>query len=211
MGKKTLWDRIKTTIYGGIIFLIPFTVILIVLDKIIGKINASISPLVEKAGVEGFWGAFTVTIFSILIILIICFIAGLIIKLNFTQKFHNKLDNLAIQFIPGYDKLKSEALKKVDTKFGKSEGNIYDSWKAVLLKEENKWSIAFVIDEDKNGFVTLFFPDSPNPMTGKVKIIPMVLKDAVEKNEIIQIDTSKAFSVMKNYGKDAAEYLYKSN
>ena len=198
---KSLLDFTKTTIYGGVLFLIPLTIIIYIVKDIYNNIYKIVAPIAVSIGVETLLGKLAVIIAVVIIILIICFIAGLIIKFGFAKKFHDKLDNIAITFIPGYKQMKSETIKKVDKKLLDKTVNVYDDWQSVMMKINLEWKIVFIVDENEKGLLTVFEPGSPEFLKGGTKII--------SKTDItfFPIDKDKAISYLKKYGSGSTELL----
>ncbi|MCB0726998.1 MAG: hypothetical protein KDD00_06005, partial [Ignavibacteriae bacterium] len=131
----------------------------------------------------------------------ICFLMGLIVKFGFGKRLHDLLDKFALTFIPGYDKMKAEAIKKVDKNLLDKTVNVYDEWKSVIMKLNLEWKIVFIVEENGNGLITIFEPGSPEFLKGGTKII--------SKSDVIyfHIEKSKAITYLKKYGSGSAELL----
>ncbi|MBS1518858.1 MAG: hypothetical protein JSS91_12280 [Bacteroidetes bacterium] len=198
---KTVFSFIKTTVYGGILFLIPLTIIIVVLDNIYKKIFKIVSPIAVAVGVEKLGGKIAVILIVVFLLILICFIAGLILKLGFGKKLHNKIEDIALKFIPGYEKLKSETIKKVDENITGKVKNVYDDWNAVIMKFNSEWKIVFIVEESEKGLVTVFEPGSPDFLKGSTKI----LSDS--EIEIIPIDKEKAIRYLKKYGSGTSDFI----
>jgi uncharacterized membrane protein len=96
---------IQTTILGGVFFLIPLAFVLMILGSaydIALKVAAPIDALIPLEDVAG------VALANILaVLLLVCFVAGLIAKLEFFSARMNKLDGLLTEIMPGYAIAKS--------------------------------------------------------------------------------------------------------
>ncbi|HMQ67756.1 MAG TPA: hypothetical protein PKA90_02430 [Ignavibacteria bacterium] len=202
---RSFLDYAKTTIYGGVLFLIPLTVIIYIVEDIYTSIYKIVAPVAVSVGVERLLGKLAVIIAVIFILLLICFLAGLIVKFGFAKKFHDKLDNIASTFIPGYKQMKTETIKQVDKKLLDKTVNIYDNWQTVMMKINLEWKIVFIVEENDNGFLTIFEPGAPDFLKGGTKIIS---KSDVS---LIEIDKEKAISYLKKYGSGSTELLTGKN
>lgn len=198
---KSFLNFVKTTIYGGILFVIPFTIIIYIFKDIYNNLYKIVAPIAISAGVESFFGKIAVIISVIIVLLLICFLMGLIVKFGFGKRLHDLLDKFALTFIPGYDKMKAEAIKKVDKNLLDKTVNVYDEWKSVIMKLNLEWKIVFIVEENENGLITIFEPGSPEFLKGGTKII--------SKSDVIffHIEKSKAITYLKKYGSGSAELL----
>lgn len=198
---KSFLNFAKTTVYGGVLFLIPLTIIIYILKDIYTSIYKIVAPIAVSLGVERFFGKLAVIFAVIAVLLLICFIAGLIVRLGFAKRFHDRLDNIAVTFIPGYKQMKTDTIKQVDKKLLDKVVNVYDEWNTVMMKINLEWKIVFIIEENENGFITIFEPGSPDFLKGVTKII--------SKTDIsmFPIDKNKAITYLKKYGTGSTELL----
>lgn len=198
---KSIIPFLKTTIYGGVLFLVPITIIFYILNDFYKSLYKMVSPIVVSIGVEKIGGKIAVIFIVIFLLMLICFLAGLIVKLGVGKRMNEYIDGLALKFIPGYDKLKAETVKTVDKKVIGKVVNIYDDWQAVFMKYNIEWKIAFIIEESDEGLLTIFEPGSPEFLKGTTKLI------AKEDLITIPIETEKAISYLKKYGSVVSELL----
>ncbi len=194
---RSSWKFVRTTVIGGVIFLIPFPIMVYALKEIFGFLFEIVSPAMTALGIQSVVGKIAAILVVAALILIICFIAGLIVKLSFAKKAQTYFDGIALKCIPGYDKLRVDIHKKVNS----DAPNFYDGWKAVFLKYGHEWKIGFIIEETTKGMLTIFEPHTADLLKGELK---MILKQDVS---LVSIENEKAISYLKNYGKGASELL----
>jgi uncharacterized membrane protein len=194
---RSSWNFVRTTVIGGVIFLIPFPIMVYALKEIFGFLYEIVSPVVISLGIQSVIGKIAVVIAVAFIILILCFVAGLIVKLSFAKKAQKYFDGLALKFIPGYDKLRVDIHKKVNS----DVSNFYDGWKAAFVKYDTEWKIGFIIEETSAGILTIFEPHTSDLLKGEIK---MIMKGYVS---LVSIENEKAIGYLKNYGKGASELL----
>lgn len=106
---KSIWFFMKTTIKGGMFFLLPFVFIVMIVEKIISLISSIITPFATKFGIQHFAGKATIGILIALSIFAICFLGGLLMRINIFKKLNKKLDEKLLKLFPAYDELKSKA------------------------------------------------------------------------------------------------------
>lgn len=152
-------------------------------------------PYIQSLGIQTIFGKFTLLIIVLSLNILVFFIIGLIIKLRFANRIQQIVDTIASKYIPGYDKMISDSKKIINEQLNLNN-NPYDSWKCHLIKHELNWKPVFIVN-DKEEFLTLFYPSSPDPMTGHVEFIAKKNFDALER---IPVETEDAISVLKKYG-----------
>lgn len=151
---------IKTTLVGGVLYLVP----IIVLLAIIGKANQVASKLVAPLAAnfpEGFFGFGAVRLLAIAAIVVFCFLAGLFAKSNVAKRFGDWLESTVLSNVPGYTIVKSIGESVV----GAEQSYNYD---AVLARIEDAWQVAFLIERIEGGHVAVFVPGAPNPASGSI-------------------------------------------
>jgi len=77
---KNRLDFIKTTVVGGIVFLIPAVIVVIALGKLFGALKLMANALAPLFGIESLVGGFILDLLAIIVIILLCFAAGLIAK-----------------------------------------------------------------------------------------------------------------------------------
>ncbi len=71
---------IKTTLVGGIIFLIPVTAVVFLMVKIHGFMSRLAAPLAEWIPLDVFGGVALADLIALFAILVVCFLAGLLAR-----------------------------------------------------------------------------------------------------------------------------------
>ncbi|MBL0057829.1 MAG: hypothetical protein IPP35_01595 [Elusimicrobia bacterium] len=98
---------VKTTLKGGLWFLFPFVVLVIVVGKAQDITVKFIGPLADRIPVDTVFGMGLARILAGLILLLFCFIAGLYSKTKSAQNIATWLEIHFLTKLPGYDFLKS--------------------------------------------------------------------------------------------------------
>ena len=193
MGK--LLHYLRLTISGGLLFLLPLVVLIIVISKALNLLYPISRPLAEKLDFEKFSGIGFATILSVLFLLVICFIAGLVMRSRTAQKVKNRVEDSFLVYIPGYSYLKtvsSQLLTKEST----------NSWKPASILVDDNEVICFVIDETEN-YCSLFLPSAPNPSSGSI---------CVREKSIVTflpLTTPETVLMIKQFGKGGASVFEK--
>lgn len=96
---------IKTTIVGGIVFLVPLIVILMVLGKAFGLMRKVSEPLSRFIPVESIAGVAVVDVLAVVVLLVLCFVAGMVAKSPPARRLYGRLDNalMVVRDMPLFD------------------------------------------------------------------------------------------------------------
>jgi uncharacterized membrane protein len=97
-------------------FLLPFVFIVMIVEKIISLLSSIIMPFAKKFGIEHFAGKATIGILIVLSILAICFLGGLLMRINLFKRLNQKLDEKLLKLFPAYDELKSKTTNENKSK-----------------------------------------------------------------------------------------------
>lgn len=192
---KKLGTFIKVTIAGGVVFLIPLGVVIIILSKLFNFLQPLSTALGQKLPITKIAGVGIATLISIIVLFLISFIAGLLIKTKFAQRMIRGLEDHVLIYIPGYS-----ALKALSTNVLNKEGT--NKWKPASVFIDDNELICFVIDESEN-YCTVFMPSAPSPSSGVV--------GAREKSKVkyLPLTVNETFLLIRQYGKGAAKEIEK--
>jgi uncharacterized membrane protein len=193
---KSLLQFIRATLSGGILFLLPVVLVIMMLSKahqMMVKLSGPLANLMPER-ILGLDGS---RILALLLLILICFIAGLFIKSKRVKKQLTKMEDNLLVFIPGYQLLKSIT---ADT-LGESDEK---GLKPVMVKDGDGWKIGFLVEE-KNGLSTVFIADAPSHDAGEVIIFPTELVKS------IPLPSNKVILSLKNYGKGAIDWIDEIN
>lgn len=151
---------IRTTIVGGIFFLLPLTLVVILLAKAFVLLQGLLQPILKPIENLTFIGFGLQRIIAILVLLIICFIAGLVANTKMARRFVTWLEDTILGLVPGYHMLKSmgQAMAGLEQK----------EMEIVLARIDDGWSLSFLIEKVDEDLYTVYVPGAPNPLSGSV-------------------------------------------
>jgi uncharacterized membrane protein len=161
---KNLRRLIRTTLLGGIIFLVPLVFVVVVFGKAIHIMQSVAVPLGEMIPVKDVAGVAIVPILTTAIMFVSCLIAGMLAQSPGGQKIYKKLDDMLLHLIPGYAWVKGIT------------GDIHDEdadevLKPVLVAFDDQSQLAFEVDRDTDGLVAVYIPGAPDPRAGTVSYV----------------------------------------
>ena len=185
---------IRTTILGGIIFLVPLVFVVVVFGKAIHIMQSVAVPLGEMIPVKDVAGVAIVPILTTAIMFVSCLIAGILAQSSGGQKIYKKLDGVLLHLIPGYAWVKGIT------------GDIHDDdaeavLKPVLVALDDQSQLAFEVDRDDDGLVAIYIPGAPDPRAGAISY---VTSDRVQP---IDAGFKAVTKICKNLGRGSTAIL----
>jgi uncharacterized membrane protein len=193
---KSISRFIVNTLTGGILFLIPLVMLIMLFttaNNYILKISAPLARLLP----DRFLGLDGSRLLAITLLILFCFLGGLAIKTKKVTQLISKLENSIFCYVPGYAMIKAIASDAVGAEV--SHKSV-----AVFVADGDNWSLGFLVEEN-GSFATVFFPEAPNHESGEIRIVPI---HAIRK---IDVPIHKIAQSFKNYGKGTLNWLDKAN
>jgi len=189
---KSILSFIRTTITGGILFLLPVILLIMIFTKAL-HILQIVSVPISKELPDIIFGLNGSNLVAIVLLVLICFVSGLLFRTKLVKSWVKKLEDKLLIHIPGYILIKSITA-------GAMGEQSEDDMVPILIREDDSWNMAFLVEKGEK-FSTVFIPDAPRHDAGEVKIIPT---DRIEK---IDVSASKFTQSLKTYGKGAMEWV----
>src|SRR5262245_59764031 len=100
---------VRITIAGGIVFLIPVGVIIFIRAKTIDFLYRLSRPITVRLPFKNVAGVGVNTIMSIILLLLICFLAGVFMKTKLAKKIIQWLEDHVLIFVPGYSYIRARS------------------------------------------------------------------------------------------------------
>ena len=163
--KKDRIEFIKTTVIGGVFFLIPLTLIVVLADKLVSFMRDAADRLAGSLPVETAIGTVLLIVLALLLIVGVCFLGGLIAQGPFFKKIRNSLDAALSAISPSFSFIQA---------FGNNLQNseqYAEGFIPVLVQFDDYSQIAFEIEREPGGKVALYLPGAPSPWSGTVAYV----------------------------------------
>ena len=148
---------ILANITYGLLVIIPVAVIFL----LISRLTTFLEKIAEPLGLNKLIGAALAVAVTIVLILLVSFLIGLIVRAIITFE---KFEGLVLTRIPGY-----EIVSNVVKGFVNKETAYQPA--LVQLYGPGTGVYAFIIEEHDNGLVTVFVPSSPALTVGGIHIV----------------------------------------
>ena len=191
---KGFFQLIKTTIIGGLIFLVPIIIVVAILGKAFELMIKVAKPLSEWIPLDSIGGVALANILAVLAILLCCLIAGIIAKGATAKRVLKSVESKLLVAIPGYTFVKG----MTDSLSGSEEAA--KAFVPVVAKFDDNAQIGFEIERTESGNVVVYLPGSPNPWSGSVVYVN---EDRVERLDMTVPD---AINNIKHLGRGSAAY-----
>ncbi len=162
---------VKTMVIGGLIFLVPFAVVLLVFGKVFSVSKRLAEPLDKMIPIEAVAGIALANILAVVIILLACFLAGIVATSTRGQRLYRRIDEWLLNLIPRYAFVKS----LTESLGGQQESTL----RPVLVRFDDLSQIAFEVDRGPDDLVTVYLPGSPDTWSGSVAQVTADRVDAL--------------------------------
>jgi len=152
---KTIAQFVRTTIVGGLFFLAPIVVLIVILAKAFDFAKKSLSAVFVHIPAASELSAGAATVLSVAIVALVCLLAGLVAHTVIAQRLVNLLESSFLSKIPGYDYLKQEGASAL----GVAE---IAELPVVFVPMEGGWQLGVQTEALSGGLVSIFVPGAPN-------------------------------------------------
>jgi uncharacterized membrane protein len=151
---------LKATLLGGVIFVLPAWLTVLLLLKALGHLEIFVKPISKH--LPGAIGH--PRVIAIVLLVAVCLAVGLLIQTAIGERIKSLVERLVLDKIPGYTTLHSFAARLSDSKESAS-------FQPALVEIEEALVPGFIVEQHSGNRCTVFIPSVPTPMAGAVYII----------------------------------------
>jgi len=180
----------KSIIIGGLFLIIPLLVLIILVKHALELIVPPVRKMVDYFNIHSIFGAATVTILAVLCIILLCFLSGVLLRKGIVNEWGEKMEEQLFFLFPSLQMLKYKMISDED-----ALAVTRKRWRSILLKEDSHFIIAFITNEDENGFLSLYIPDAPKMDAGEIRLIKKT------DCEFKEISMKTAMQAISSFGK----------
>jgi uncharacterized membrane protein len=191
---KRLRQLFRTTLIGGIVFLIPFVFVVVFFGKAFQIMKVVATPVSKLIPYDRLVGFIVVDIITVVIIILFCLLAGALARSSWGRKANRKLDAALLQMIPAYAWVKGMTGELRDE-------DAEDVLKPVLIRFDDQHQLGFEVDRTENGLVAVYLPGSPDPRSGTVSYV------TVDRLQPVDAAVAAVTKVQKNLGRGSTAIL----
>jgi uncharacterized membrane protein len=149
-------------------------------------------PISHALPVQTMVGVRAETVLAVLVLVFFSLVAGLVARTNAGKRIMSWSENSLLGGLPQYQLVKSMA-----------EG-LVESAKSVhpaLVSIEGGWQIGYLLEPLENGWVAVFLPQAPTPMSGNVMYLP------ADRVRPLGMTMVQAMAIVKRMGVGSAKAL----
>ncbi len=149
---------------GGVIFLIPLVVLVVLLGKAIAMVRSvtPISPADLPVGPAV--GSVMIDAAALLVILLACLFAGLLARVEFAKRAVDQLEKKLFDRVPAYSLLRARARSVVSPEEAAS-------LVPVLVRFDDSWQLGFEVDRVDDAWRVVYVPSAPNTLSGSCHVV----------------------------------------
>ena len=162
---NTVAQFVRTTIVGGLLFLAPIVVLIVILAKAFDYAKKGINAVLVYFPAAYELSAGAATALSVVLVALVCFLAGLLARTVPAQHIVNALELSVLSKIPAYEYLKQESASAL----GAAQST---DLPVVFVPMEGGWQLGLQTEPLGDGLVPIFVPGAPNPHSGSVFFFP---------------------------------------
>jgi uncharacterized membrane protein len=189
---------LKSTLVGGVMFLVPVVLIVIVLKHALQLAGQIAQPLAEMLPIRQVGGVAVATIIAVAMLLLVAFLAGLLSRTGPGRRVTHWFEESILGGLPQYRMVKSlaEGFTQIEDGTG---------MQPVLMRGDEGWMLGYQMEELPNGWRVIFLPQSPTPMSGnviyaegsRVKRLDMTMREAMVLVKRLGIGSTAALNGVK--------------
>ncbi len=192
---------VKTTLLGGVLVLLPVYIMVVVLITVVGEVSAALTPVVAILPLEHAFGPAEAMVLAILVIVIVCFLVGLVVQTSLGQALGGWFRRVLLDRVPGYG--------MVRTLVGRMAGAEADAetmfmTPALIRLHEGVAVAGFVMERLEDGTHAVFVPIAPTATVGHVYYLP------AERVEVLEAKGRDVVGVLSHWGVGSGELLAKT-
>jgi uncharacterized membrane protein len=163
---------VKITLVGGVVFLAPVLILIVLLGKATGWLRRLAKPLGALFPLDAVWGVLAADGVVVILLVLACFGAGLLARVSFANTFIKKAETGVLWRIPGYG-----FIKGLTATLDKSAAA--SAMHPVLVHFDDYAQLAFEVDRLADGRRVIYVPSAPDPRAGSVMIFDEARVEAV--------------------------------
>ncbi len=152
-------QRLRITFTAGLLLLLPLAVFLIIALKVLAITNPLMEKLAHALGIEH-----GVRTLAVLVLVLICLLAGLLIRSTRVSSFRDRLERNVLNMIPGYEYIRQRMAESLGQDAEAAQ-------RAILVRFDDGLSPGRLVEEGADGRCVVFVPDVPQGNSGALFIM----------------------------------------
>lgn len=185
---------VKATLVGGLMFLVPVVLVLVVLRHAMTLAAKAAAPLAAALPATHAFGIQMVTLVAVGLLLAIAFLAGLLARTPAGKRVTAWFEESLLGSMPQYRMVKSVAEGLTHIESG-------EGMKPVLMRTDECWQLGYELEQLPDNWSAVFIPSAPTPMSGNVVYV------SAERLRRLDLPMAEAMKLVKRLGIGSAQSL----
>lgn len=185
---------LKTTLIGGLVFLLPLIVVLTVVGKGVALVAGFANALASRFPRSEIGGVAVASLLALALVLLLCYGAGLLARAAVGRALSENFENRLHALYPRYTVVKAMAQ-------GLGADAAGDGLRAVLATFDDHQQLAIEVERLADGRVVVFLPGAPDSWSGSVVLV------APERIAAVPFNVSALSRNLKGLGRGSAALL----
>ena len=194
-GAGTVLARmLGSMVVGGLLFLLPLVLVALLLGHAIRLAGKVAKPITDTLQVDAVIGSGGEEALAIVMLVAVSILAGVFARTKAGRTMMRWAESSFLGGLPQYQMVKTmaEGLAQV-------EGA--DGARPALINIEEAWQLGYVLEPLGNGWVAVFLPQAPTPLSGNAMYMPE------ERVRPLTITMVQAMAIVKRMGLGSAGTL----
>ena len=187
---RETWVRLRQHMITGFLFIMPVLITLAVLGRFWKDMLRFGGVCSRLLRVDTILGPSGNAVLAIVFFLILCIIAGYLVRVSFLKRISERIDRQLNEMIPGYSQVRSQTTKKIGVE--KDQEPLFE---ACLVRVQDLWQPGYIIEQNPGGTQTVFVPQAPVFTAGQVYVVD---SDRIKK---LDMDSAALNARLKQLGK----------
>ena len=161
---KRLRSFLKTSLLGGLVVILPATILVSVSLWLFGLITSWTKPLSDALRSYSEYSELISDFIAISLIIFACFFVGVLVRTRLGGFLFRTIENRILKLMPGYSMIKETVLQV----FGNRDESPFSSVALAQVYGNDTLATVFITDKHADGSFTVFMPTGPNPTSGLI-------------------------------------------
>lgn len=161
-----MFKFIKTTVIGGLLFILPLILIIVLIEKAIHLLQGPVQKLLPMFAGFDVAGVTLISLATLLGLILLCFLAGLVARTAIATRALASMEDKVLGNLPGY-----QLFKDISTRVAgmDNDGNT----QVGMIAEGDGWRLCLILDATGD-WVTIYMPDGgpAGGTAGEVRLMP---------------------------------------
>jgi uncharacterized membrane protein len=182
---------LTTTVIGGVVFLLPMIVALVVVGQALQIAVRAVTPLVQAVPQLQAGGIVVVTVAAALLLVALCYLAGVVARAAIARRLSTRFEDRLTTLYPRYHVIKAMS-QNLQGAVGQQV------LRPVLVRFDEHQQLGYDIERLADGRAVVFVPGAPDAWSGNV-----LLMDAA-RLQPLAVDSTEVARSLQGIGRGMA-------